>query len=92
MTFMMTSSNNDKSDIFQFYYEDLFRIINTVYVQHFMENGQKFSEIQHVFSPWAYSPPTNIPALRFSKKPNSVRVKVNNKNIKKSVKYVQDQQ
>ena len=36
MTFMMKSSNSDKSDIFQFYYEDLFHIINTVYVQHFM--------------------------------------------------------
>ena len=34
MTFMMTSSNDDKSDICQFFYQDLFHIVNTV--QNFM--------------------------------------------------------
>ena len=33
MTFMMTSSNYDKSDICQFFYQDLLHIVNTVYVQ-----------------------------------------------------------
>ena len=46
MTFMMTPSNDDKSDICQFFYQDLFHIVNTVYVQNFMQNGQKFSQIQ----------------------------------------------
>ena len=36
MTFMMTSSNDDKSDICQFFYQDLFHIVNTVYVKNFM--------------------------------------------------------
>ena len=37
MTFMMTSSNDDKSDICQFFHQqDLFHIVNTVYVQNFM--------------------------------------------------------
>ena len=35
MTFMMTSSNDDKSDICQFFYQDLFHIVNTVYMQSF---------------------------------------------------------
>ena len=30
MTFMMTSSNDDKSDICQFFDQDLFHIVNTV--------------------------------------------------------------
>ena len=36
MTFMMTSSNDDKSDICQFFYQDLFHIAKAVYVQNFM--------------------------------------------------------
>ena len=39
MTFMMTSSNDDKSDICQLIYRDLFHIANivyAVYVQNFM--------------------------------------------------------
>ena len=36
MNFMMTSSNDDKSDICQFFYQDLFHIVNTEYVQNFM--------------------------------------------------------
>ena len=28
MTFMMTPSNDDKSDICQFFYQDLFHIVN----------------------------------------------------------------
>ena len=83
MTFMMTSSNNDKSDIFQFYYEDLFRIINTVYVQHFMENGQKFSEIQHVFSPWAYSSPPTSQPCDFQKSLAQVGLKSTIKTLKR---------
>ena len=73
MTFMMTSSNEDKCDMCQFFYQDLFHIVSTVYVQNFMWNGQTFSEIQHVFF--------NVgllglpPALRFWKKPNPGRVK-----------------
>ena len=49
---MMTSIN--VSDICQLFYQDLFHIVNTVYVQNFMKNGQTFSEMQHVFSPRAY--------------------------------------
>ena len=36
MTFMMTSSNDGKSDICQFFYKDLFHIVSTVYVQNFI--------------------------------------------------------
>ena len=36
MTFMMMSSNDDKSDICQFFYQDLFHIVNIVYVQKLM--------------------------------------------------------
>ena len=36
MTFIMTSSNDDRSAICQFFYQDLFRIVSTVYVQNFM--------------------------------------------------------
>ena len=36
MTFIMTSSNDDRSGICQFFYQDLFRIVSTVYVQNFM--------------------------------------------------------
>ena len=36
MTLMMTSSNDEKSDICQIFYQDLFHIANTVYVQNFM--------------------------------------------------------
>ena len=36
MTFMMTPSNDDKSDICQFFYGDIFYIVNTVYVQNLM--------------------------------------------------------
>ena len=36
MTFMMTSSNDDKSDICHFFYQDLLHIVNTVYVQNVM--------------------------------------------------------
>ena len=54
MTFMMTSSIDDKSDICQFFYQDLFHTVNTVHVQNFMQNGQKFSEMQHIFSPRAF--------------------------------------
>ena len=35
MTFIMTSSNDGKSDICQFFDLDLFYIVNTVYVQNF---------------------------------------------------------
>ena len=33
----------------KFFYQDIFDIVNTVYVQNFMKNGQTFSEIQRVF-------------------------------------------
>ena len=36
MTFMMASSNDDKSDICQFFYQDLLHIVNAVYVKKFM--------------------------------------------------------
>ena len=36
MTFMMMSSNDGKNDICQFFYQDLFFIVNTVNVQNFM--------------------------------------------------------
>ena len=36
MTFMKTSSDDDTSDICQFFYQDLFHIVNTAYVQNFM--------------------------------------------------------
>ena len=36
MTFIMTSSNDEKSDICQFMYQDLFHIVNMVYIQNFM--------------------------------------------------------
>ena len=36
MIFMMTSSNDEKSDICQFFNQDLFHIVNAVYVQNFM--------------------------------------------------------
>ena len=36
MTFMMMSSNDDKSNICQFFYQELFHVVNTVYVQNFM--------------------------------------------------------
>ena len=42
MTLMITSSNDGKSDICQFFDQDLFHIVNTEYVQNFMQNGQKF--------------------------------------------------
>ena len=54
MTFMMTSSNDDKGEVCQVFYQDLFHIVNTVYVQNFMYNRQRFSEMQHVFSLRAY--------------------------------------
>ena len=36
MTFMMASSSDEKSNICQVCYQDLFHIINTVYVQNFI--------------------------------------------------------
>ena len=36
MTFMVTLSSDGKSDIFQFFYQNLFHIVTTVYVQNFM--------------------------------------------------------
>ena len=36
MTFMITASNDQKSDICQLLYPDLFHIVNAVYVQNFM--------------------------------------------------------
>ena len=36
MTFMMASSNDDKSEFVNFFYQDLFHIANTVYVKNFM--------------------------------------------------------
>ena len=36
MTFMMTLSNDDTSDICQLFYQDSFHIVNTLYVQNFM--------------------------------------------------------
>ena len=61
MSSMITPSIYDKSDICQFFYWDLFHIVNTVYVRNFMLNGQK------LLSPH--------PALRFSKKPSPGTVK-----------------
>ena len=52
MTLMMMSSNNDKCGVCEFFYQDLFHMVNTVYVQNFMENGQKCL-MQHVFLPQA---------------------------------------
>ena len=43
MIFMMTLSNDDKSDNCQFFYQDLFHIVHTVYVQNFMQNTKIFS-------------------------------------------------
>ena len=36
MTFMMTSSNDDKSDICKFFYQNLYHIVNTVCAQSFI--------------------------------------------------------
>ena len=36
MTFMMTSSNDDKSDICKFFYQNLYHIVNTVCAQTFI--------------------------------------------------------
>ena len=36
MTFMMTPSNDDKSDIGQLFYQGLLHIASTVYAQNFM--------------------------------------------------------
>ena len=36
MAFVMTSSNDEKSDICQFFYQDLFHTVNTVCVQNFI--------------------------------------------------------
>ena len=36
MTFMVTSSIDDKTDICHFFYQDLFHVVNTVYAQNFM--------------------------------------------------------
>ena len=41
MSFMITPSNYDKSDICQFFYQDLFHIASKVYVKNFMLNEQK---------------------------------------------------
>ena len=49
MNFKMKSSNNEKCDICQFFYQDVLHIVNIVYVQNFMLNDQKVFEIQHVF-------------------------------------------
>ena len=77
MTFMVTSSDDDKSNICQFFYQWNTLILNVEYVQKFMQNGQKFSDIQYVFLPRAYylHPPSQD--LRFSKKPNPGRVNEN---------------
>ena len=36
MIVTIASSSDDKSEIFQFFYQDIFHIVNTVYVQNFM--------------------------------------------------------
>ena len=42
MTFMMTSLNDNKSDICHFFYQDLFHITNTVYAQNFLRYSMFF--------------------------------------------------
>ena len=46
MTFMMTTSNDDKRDICQFFYQDLFRIVNTVDIQN-MRCSMFFHPLPH---------------------------------------------
>ena len=58
MTFTMTSSNDGKNDICQFFYQDLFHIVNTVYVQNLMQNGQKLR-----YSMFLHREPTSRPCL-----------------------------
>ena len=65
MTFMMTSSNDDKSGIFQFFYQDFFHIVNTVKCK-MDENFLRYSMFFHHWS------------TRFSKKPSPGRVKSEN--------------
>ena len=45
MTFMMTSSNDDKSDICQFFYQDLFHIVNTVYLQDIWDFRKSLAQV-----------------------------------------------
>lgn len=49
MNFKMKSSNDEKCDIFQFFYQDVLHIVNIVHIQNFMLKHQKVFEIQHVF-------------------------------------------
>ena len=54
MTFMMTSSNDDKSGTCQFSYQDLFQKLSIQYCTKFHVKWPKIPETQHVFSPQAY--------------------------------------
>ena len=88
---MMTSSTDDKSDICQFFYQDLFHIVNTV-----QNNTIKYNTMQYklshkmdqsflrysVFFQFFLRRPTNPPhlphkqALIFWKNPNHGKVKL----------------
>ena len=73
MTFMMTSSNDDKSDICQFFDQDLFHIINTVCTKFHVKWTKLFWDTACFFTgpPGLLGPPL---ALRFSKKPSPGKV------------------
>ena len=54
MTFMITSSNDDKSDSCQFFYQDLFHIDNTVYVKISCKMDKNFLRYTKFFHHGAY--------------------------------------
>ena len=65
MTFMMSSSNDDKSIIFQFCYQDLFHIVNTKFHVKWTKDFLIYSIFFHLMSTSVAPPAT--PVLRFSK-------------------------
>ena len=68
MTIKMTSLNDDKSDISQFFYHDLFHIVNTIYAQNFMSNGQNDTACFFTAGLLARSPPLPHPSAEIFKK------------------------
>ena len=72
----MTSSNDDKSDICQFFYQDLFHVVNTVYVQNiFVKWTKMFWDAALFFTAGLLAPPPSPQSWYFQKSPAQVGLK-----------------
>ena len=72
MTFMITPSNDDKSDICQFFYQDFFHIVNTVMYKILCKIYKIFLRYNMLFHRGPISTPSS-PDI--SQKPSPGRVK-----------------